>query len=114
MHFVRMAVFFLCFYLILIVLIYVKRFCVLFYTCSFDCFFLKKFALLLQVEFNGLLPNKDYVFDAEIAVFNYFMNKIEGNKHFFVKIYYLFQKKYLSLYTNKCLRYQILLTTDSQ
>lgn len=59
--------------------------------------FLKKFALLLQVEFNGLLPNKDYVFDAEIAVFNYFMNKIEGNKHFFVKIYYLFQKKYLSL-----------------
>lgn len=76
--------------------------------------FLKKFALLLQVEFNGLLPNKDYVFDAEIAVFNYFMNKIEGNKHFFVKIYYLFKKKYLSLYTNKCLRYQILLTTDSK
>ena len=76
--------------------------------------FLKKFALLLQVEFNGLLPNKDFVFDAEIAVFNYFMNKIEGNKHFFVKIYYLLQKKYLSLYTNKCLRYQILLTTDSK
>ena len=68
--------------------------------------FLKKFALHLQVEFNGLLPNKDFVFDAEIAVFNYFMNKIEVNKHFFVKIYYLFQKKALSLYTNKYQRYQ--------
>ena len=59
-------------------------------------------ALFLQVDFDGPLPNKDYVFDAEIAVFNYFMNKIEDNKHFFVKIYYLFKKKYLSLYTNKC------------
>lgn len=77
-------------------LVYMNWFCGLFSAYSFAGL-LQKFALLLQVEFNGLLPNKDFVFDAEIAVFNYFMNKIEGNKHFFVKIYYLFKKKYLSL-----------------
>jgi hypothetical protein len=36
---------------------------------------------------------KDYVFDAKAILFNYFMNKIEADKHFFVKIYYLFKKK---------------------
>ena len=95
MHFVCMAVF-LCLYLFLVVLVYMNWFCGVFCTCSFAGF-LQNFALLLKVKVDALLPNKDFVFDAEIAVFNYFMNKIEGNKHFFVKIYYLFKKKYLSL-----------------
>ena len=43
---------------------------------------------------------KDYVFDVDIGIFNYFMNKIGVDFHFFVKKHYLFKKKCLSLYTN--------------
>jgi len=50
-------------------------------------------ASFLRLIFYGSFLNKDFVFDAKMAIFNYFMNKIEGIRHFFVKIYYLFKKK---------------------
>lgn len=48
----------------------------------------------------SLAVYKDYVFDVDIGIFNYFMNKIGVDFHFFVKKHYLFKKKCLSLYTN--------------